>query len=189
VNKLKEIYKKLLNEVNIIQSKNISHGLEHTQRVFKMCKILGEQLDVDMDVLLSAAILHDVSREQSNHAFIGSMKAKEILKKYDFDEDQIERIAQVINTHSFSSGNSPNSLEGKILSDADKLDALGSVGIYRAATYSQEYGRSIDDFIKHFYDKLLNLDKLLYTEQAKKIGKKRKDIMMQFLEQIKEELN
>lgn len=141
-----------------------------------------------MNILLPAAILHDIAREEENHALIGSEKAKEYLIKHNFTEDEILAISEAIRTHSFSSGAKPTSLESQILSDADKLDAMGSIGIFRAATYSQENNKTIKEFIDHFYEKLLNLDELLYTEKAKSLGKKRKEVMILFLKQLNAEL-
>jgi uncharacterized protein len=187
--KLKETYEELFKEIKFEENKNSSHDFEHMLRVYNMCKLFGETLRADMNVLLPAAILHDVARDEKNHAKESAVKAKGILLKYNFREETIERITEAISTHSYSSGVLPKTLEGKILSDADKLDALGSIGIFRAATYSQEVGRSLNDFINHFYDKLLKLDELLYTEKAKEIGKKRKDFMVLFLNQLKDELN
>lgn len=178
-----------MKEIEKTQSNNNTHGFEHTLRVYNFCKKIGEYYNANMNILLPAAILHDIAREEKNHSLVGAEKAKEVLNKYDFNEDDIQAISEAIRCHSFSSGYKPNTIEGKILSDADKLDAMGAIGVFRAATYSQETNRSINEFIDHFYDKLLNLDDLLYTEIAKELGNKRKEFMILFLQQYKNELN
>jgi uncharacterized protein len=154
-----------------------SHGFEHTERVYNLCVHLGKLLNADQSILLPAAILHDVCRGEENHAEAGAVTAALILRKL------------VIISHSFSTGETPKSLEAKILSDADKLDALGALGIYRTAAYSGEYPRPITDYIGHFHNKLMKLDSLLNTSEAKKIAIERKKFMMLYLTQLNHELN
>ena len=78
-------------------------------------------------------------------------------------------------------------MEARILSDADKLDAMGAIGIYRAAQYGVEHERPEKEFINHFHEKLLTLKDLLYTDEAKKLAEKRHAFMLQYLEQIDKE--
>jgi uncharacterized protein len=165
-----------------------SHGFEHTERVYNLCLHLGKALNADQTILLPAAILHDVCRGEENHAEAGAATAALTLRKFGFDENKIQRIQKVIISHSFSSGETPESLEAKILSDADKLDALGALGIYRTAAYSGEYPRPITDYITHFHKKLMKLDSLLHTSEAKKIATERKNFMMLYLTQLNREL-
>jgi uncharacterized protein len=165
-----------------------SHGFEHTERVYNLCLHLGKVLNADQTILLPAAILHDICRGEENHAKAGAVIAAPILRIFGFDEDKIQRIQKVIISHSFSAGQTPESLEAKILSDADKLDALGALGIYRTAAYSGEYPRPISDYISHFHNKLMKLDKLLNTPEAKKIAIERKMFMTLYLTQLNREL-
>ena len=142
----------------------------------------------NLSILLPAALLHDIAREEENHAEAGAVKAKSILRRYCYSEDNVSRITMVISTHSFSRKKPPDTLEGKILSDADKIDALGAVGIYRTATFSREHERPIEDFVAHFYEKLLNLEDLLFTEEAKRMAAGRTQYMRNFLNQLDLEL-
>ena len=163
-----------------------SHGYEHTERVTKTCQVIGEKLDADLEVLIPAAILHDIAREHSNHAQKGAEMAKEILEKQGYSK--IPKIVHAIAVHSFSAGGEAKTLEAQILSDVDKLDALGATGIYRAAQYSAEHERPLDEFIGHFYEKLLTLRDLLYTDEARRIAEERHQYMEKYLEQLDKEI-
>lgn len=166
-----------------------THGFEHTKRVFDLCKSLGEGSGADMSVLLPAALLHDIARGEPNHAIVGADKASTILNELKFDPTKVESICDAISTHSFSGGKRPQRLEGKILSDADKLDAMGAIGIYRAAMYSGELLRSQEDFIAHFHDKLLTLRNLMFTDTAKVLAEKKHQYMIKYLEELDKELS
>jgi uncharacterized protein len=165
-----------------------THGFEHVERVYDTCLHIGKIEKADLDVLLPAALLHDIAREEENHAQVGAEKAKPILRKYGQSEKTIEEIATAIASHSFSGKKPPKTLEAKILSDADKLDALGAIGIYRTAVYSGEHARPVDDFVAHFHDKLLKLEGLLFTDEAKRMAHNRTQYMTDFVERLQGEL-
>ena len=167
---------------------NGCHGFEHTERVIGLCMVLGERLGADMSVLIPAAILHDVGRGDDNHAEKGAEKARLILTEHGVPENRVARIVEAIRVHSFSEGLEASSLEAQILSDADKLDAMGAVGVYRAAQYSGEHDRSQEDYIGHFHEKLLTLKGLLYTDEAKKLAENRHRFMESYLEKFMKEL-
>ena len=163
-----------------------SHGYEHTERVIQTCKVIGEALDADMDILIPAAILHDIGRGNDNHAHHGAEIARKILKEQGYLK--INEIVHAIEVHSFSAGGEAKTLEAQILSDVDKLDALGATGIYRAAQYGTEHDRPIEDFITHFHEKLLTLKNLLYTDMAREIAENRHKYMEKYLIQLDKEL-
>lgn len=165
-----------------------THGFEHVDRVFDTCLHIGLAERADLDVLLPAALLHDIAREEEGHAQAGAEKAKPILRRYGQPEETIEKIAAAISSHSFSGKRPPETLEAKILSDADKLDALGAVGVYRTAEYSGEHERPIEDFVAHFHEKLLKLESLLFTDEAKRMARGRTQYMKDFLAQLEKEL-
>jgi uncharacterized protein len=165
-----------------------THGYEHVDRVYNTCLHIGKIEGADMKILLPAALLHDVAREEQNHAEAGAEKAKSILKRYGYTSDEIEKIANAISTHSFSGKKLPVTLEGKILSDADKLDALGALGVYRTAVYSGEHARPIEDFIAHFHDKLLRLEGLMFTAEARRMAKDRTEYLSEFVNRLGREL-
>lgn len=164
-----------------------THGFEHTLRVYNVCRKIGVSTGANLSILLSAALLHDIVRQENDHEYASSMKAREILESLDYPREYIEAVAEAINSHSFSKGLIPDSLEAKILSDVDKLDAIGAIGVYRAAMYGGEKGRSIEDFVAHFHEKLLKLKDMLYTEEAKHMAETRHRFMLDFLEQLRYE--
>lgn len=106
-----------------------------------------------------------------------------------YSRDFIERVCHCIEAHSFSSGIVPKTLEAKILSDADKLDAIGHIGIARVFMYSGEKGRDIESALRHFEEKLLRLKDLLYTETARKIAEKRHRVLEEYYSGIIREIN
>jgi len=167
-----------------------SHGIEHTRRVYKICLLLGNRLGANLEVLLPAAILHDIGRrrEVANHTDESARLSEKMLGELTFEEQRIKRITEAIRAHSFSGDQRPDSLEAEILSDADKLDGLGAMGVYRAAAYASEEDRNIGDFINHFHEKLLKLPGLLYTEPAREMALQRKEFMVRYLKQIDREL-
>ncbi len=167
-----------------------SHGWEHVVRVFELADRIGRKEKADMEILLVAAILHDVGRmiSEEKHALASAKLSRDLLKDLGFEEKKIEKIVHCILAHSFSSGILPETLEAKILSDADKLDAIGAIGVARVFMYSGEKGRSIEDSIKHFKEKILKLKEMLYTKEAKRIGEGRDKFVREFLERLEREL-
>lgn len=166
-----------------------SHDAEHVKRVVKLAKYIAEREGANLDIVLTAAQLHDIVRDTENHAVDSAKKARKILKKMGKEDEFIAAVTHAIESHSFSSGIKPKTLEAKVLSDADKLDAIGAIGVARAFLYSGERGRSIEDTLKHFEEKLLRLKDLLYTETARKIAEERHKFLRIFYQQIKKELD
>lgn len=164
------------------------HSFEHVERVYTICLFLGMKYCADLSILLPAAILHDVGRRYEKHAEESGRIALGILKELGFDEEKQHLIVNTILAHSFTGNRIPDTLESKILSDADKLDAMGAIGIYRASMYSYENKRPMEDFINHFYEKLLKLKNLMYTSEGKKLAEFRLKFMLQFLDEVKKEI-
>lgn len=164
------------------------HGYEHTERVVELCRVIGSELGADMEVLIPAAILHDIGRPLDNHAKESAVQSKEILENKGLNPRVINEIIHAIEIHSFSGGGEARTLEAKILSDADKLDAIGAIGVYRAAQFGVEHSRPFNDFIEHFHEKLLKLSGLLYTEKAREMAEKRHEFLQLYLEQVDKEL-
>ena len=170
------------------QEPNGCHGYDHTERVIQLCEVIGIEYNADMAVLIPAAILHDIGRPNDDHASHSALQVRKILMDRVWDLAFIEGIIHAVEVHSFSAGGEAKTLEAQILSDADKLDALGAVGVYRVAQYGVEHGRPIEDFISHFHEKLLKLKDMLYTDMAKEMAEKRHEFMLSYLEQIGKEL-
>lgn len=170
------------------QNMNGCHGYEHTERVIDLCRRLGESMGADMEILMPAAILHDIAREESDHAERGAVEAAKMLEEAGYSREKIPLIYDAIRVHSFSCGKKASTLEAMILSDADKLDAIGAMGVYRAAMYSGELKRPQEDFVAHFHEKLLTLKDLLYTEEARRLAEGRHRYMQAYLEEFVREL-
>jgi len=166
-----------------------THGLEHTMRVYETCKTLGESLGANLSILLPAVLLHDVVRGGEDHALASSVEAKGILDGLGYSHAAIDEISKVISAHSFSAGRTPESLEAEILSDADKLDAMGALGVYRAAMFSAERERPLEDYVAHFTEKLLTLRGMMFTDAARKLAEPRHRFLLEFLEQIQGEMS
>ncbi len=165
-----------------------AHDDKHVERVIRIARFIAEREGANVEVVVTAAKLHDIVRDAENHAVESAKVARRILVEDGRDEEFIEAVVHAIEAHSFSSGVEPKTLEAKVLSDADKLDAMGAIGVARAFLYSGEKGRSIEDTLKHFEDKLLRLKDMLYTETARKMAVERHEFLVKFYEEIKKEL-
>ena len=129
-----------------------AHDLEHIIRVYKMSLLLAERYpDIDIDVLKTAALLHDIARvieDNDNtgvidHAVLGAEMSEKILTKLGYDKDKIKKILHCIVAHRFRSDHRPHSREAQILFDADKLDVMGAVGLARSYMIAGKYGERI----------------------------------------------
>ncbi len=201
------------------------HDISHSIRVYSMCLYLAQsEPDVDLDVLRTSALLHDIAKTREDkkglsvgHALIGAAVSEKILRELEYPEEKIEHIKHCISAHSFGGKTEARTKEAKILSDADKLDLLGAIGIARAFTaggqlsqkiYSdtpvKEYlkenlvdGKSdarIMDSAKHtanleFETKIKHIPDKLYTQQARKIARQRLEFMKQFFDRLKREID
>ncbi len=199
------------NEVKKRMENDSAHDYEHTMRVYKNAQQICKKEKANETLVLSAALLHDIvsyskSNKRSKLSSIDSAKkSKNILEKFNFSKKDITIISDAIRDHSFSQNKIPKTLEGKILQDADRLDALGAIGIARVFTTGGSLKRpfyNIDDpfckqripddktwTIDHFYQKLLKLESLMNTKSGKAEAKKRTKILKEFLNQLKQEIS
>ena len=165
------------------------NSYEHTMRVYRWAIRLQTKLGGDLDVIVLAALLHDVD---DHKLFIteNNMNARTFLQSQNIESDVVEFICEVINGVSFSKnrGKQPESIEGKIVQDADRLDAIGAIGIARAFAFGGKKGRSLESSLQHFNEKLLLLKDEMNTDEAKKIAEVRHIYMQGFLAEIREEM-
>lgn len=169
-----------------------AHGFDHTGRVVRLCEQLGAREGADMAVLIPAALFHDIARpleEETGvpHEEEGARIAAAYLRSVRCPEDRIAGIVHAIRAHRYSTGIDPATLEARVLSDADNLDAMGAVGIARTFIRAGEHGGGIADATAHFHDKLLNLRDLMYTKTAREIAAKRHALLVAFLAALEEE--
>ena len=200
----------LKNEVKKRMDNDSAHDFEHTMRVYKNAQKICKKEKVNENLVLSAALLHDIvsypkSDKRSKISSIeSSKKSKKILEKFNFSKEEIGIISDAIRDHSFSQNKIPKTLEGKILQDADRLDALGAIGIARVFATGGLLERpfyNIDDpfckrripddkiwTVDHFFAKLLKLESLMNTKSGKVEAKKRTRIIKEFLNHLKQDI-
>ncbi|MDD3977996.1 MAG: HD domain-containing protein, partial [Methanomicrobium sp.] len=121
------------------------------------------------------------------HEEEGARIAEEYLRTSGFDEPCISAIVHSIRSHRYSTGEKPKTLEAKVLSDADKLDAMGAIGIARTFMQAGEHGDGINDAISHLHEKLLKLNELMYTNAAKELAKERHELLKNFADELEDE--
>lgn len=174
--------------------KNDIHGFKHVERVLKLSLEIGTALNANLPVIKIAALLHDVGRslikedEVKNHAEISAEIAENFIIENNFNitMEDVENILHCIRVHSFSNNLKPITLEAKILSDADKLDALGAIGLYRTIGFTILRNGSLVDVIEHLESKILKLKNRLYLDISKDIASSREKIIIDFYNKIKE---
>lgn len=170
------------------------HGYPHVERVLRLAFRIAEKYknEIDLQILKLSILLHDIGRteekEERHHAILSAEIAKHILSKYNLSKNIIDKVVEAILSHSFSLKYKPKSLESKILSDADKLDALGAVGVFRVFMESAYHKRTLEEALNHFYEKLLKLKDMMWTMEAKKIAEERHKFMVEFLSKLKREI-
>ncbi len=125
------------------------HGFDHVERVMRMCRYIGKKERADIDVLKFAALLHDIDRKKEDEGLIechaeGSAEtATDMLSFQGLGIEFTTKVTSCIRTHRFRKNEKPESLEAKILADADRLDAMGAVGIGRAFLFGGEHGQRL----------------------------------------------
>ena len=187
-----------------------AHDFDHVMRVYKNAQTICKKEKANEKLVLSSVLLHDIvsypkSDKRSKLSSVRSAeKSKKILQKFDFTKQEIQIIFDAIRDHSFSQNKIPKTIEGKILQDADRLDALGAIGIARVfavgGSEKRPFYNTEDPFCKqripddkiwtldHFYRKLLKLESLMNTKSGKIEAKKRTKILKNFLNQLKNEI-
>lgn len=164
------------------------HDYDHSVRVYQNAKKLICAYDCDREVVLLAALLHDADDRKLFNTE-GYANARRFLESQGVDDEKTEAIIKVIDGVSFSKNKNktPDTIEGKIVQDADRLDAMGAIGIARTFAYGGKNGRTLASSIQHFYDKLLLLFDGLNTERAKEISKERHEFLLAFLDEYNRE--
>ncbi len=195
----------------LLEGRDPAHDFYHIKRVYKNAKIIGRHERPNMDILLPAVLLHDLvmhpkgSAKSSKSADESADLAEEILQSYGYPQDEITQICYCIKMHSYSKKFVPASIEGKILQDADRLDALGAIGIARTFSVGGSENRKLynanDPFYKtvrevddiqwtldHFQTKLLKLEYSMHTKMGKKMAQERTSFMLLFIRQLQKEI-
>ena len=175
----------------LFQGNGDGHDLAHSLRVYHNAMMIAEmEGQGEEEVIALSALLHDCDDHKLFHTE-NNANARCFLQQEGLSEERIEEICKNINSVSFSKnrGKVPETIEGKIVQDADRLEAIGAVGIARCFQFGGSHGRSLENSIEHFYDKLLLVSKELNTPSAKKMAEKRDKLMEDFLKEWGEEMN
>ena len=175
---------------DIFMGNSGGHDINHTMRVYSNAlDIANYYKEADLYLVSLGALLHDVD-DHKLFATENNKNAREFLKKNNVDEITMEKVIQIVNEVSFSENKDkkPSSLEGMIVQDADRLDAMGAIGIARTFAYGGEHARPMESSVQHFYDKLLLLKDNMNTEAAKNIAVARHQILIDFLRELKNEM-
>ena len=190
------------------------HDWFHIERVWKNAKLIAAKEHCDIEVVQLAALLHDIadSKFHGGNEEIGPTMAREFLENAGLKPQKVDHIVAIVENVSFKGGHntrSHSSIELDIVQDADRLDAIGAIGIARTFNYGgfknramydpsiapnlnmtkEEYKKSTAPTINHFYEKLLLLKDLMNTESGKRIAEQRHQYMEGFLNQFYNEWN
>ena len=163
------------------------HGADHTFRVYDNAMLLADkQPECDREVVALSALLHDVDDHKLFNTE-NNANARHFLEEHGISKDKTDEICSTINMVSFSKnrGKKPDTIEGKIVQDADRLDAIGAIGIARTFAFGGERGRPLDDSIRHFHDKLLLLKDEMNTDLGRKLADNRHAFLVAFLEEYR----
>ncbi|WP_229628000.1 HD domain-containing protein [Vibrio parahaemolyticus] len=187
-----------------------AHDIEHVKRVVKTAKQLCDEENADIAIVLPAAYLHDCFTYPKDHpnrkqsSAIAAKKAIAYLESIQYPQHYHDAIAHAIEAHSFSANIRPNTLEAQIVQDADRLDALGAIGVTRCIQVSTHFNAQLyndnDMFAKerelndkqftvdHFQTKLFKIVDTMNTESAKLEANKRQAFMQTYLKQLHDEV-
>lgn len=187
-----------------------SHDWEHTKRVYNMAMHLCDVEKANKEIVAAAALLHDIGRSEQDrtkghiaHEVLGCTMARPILQRYGYSEDYISQILHCIKSHRFRKGPSPKTIEAKVLFDADKLDAIGAIGIGRAFVFAGESGAAVhipglnleetisysreDTAYREFMVKLIHVKGRMYTDEGRRLATARHSFMVEFFARLDNE--
>ena len=186
------------------------HDLAHVQRVVTAAKLLAEKEQADLQVVVAAAWLHDCvavaknSPLRSQASKMAADKAIEYLASIDFTNEKLSAVHHAIVAHSYSANVEAETLEAKIVQDADRLDSLGAIGIARCFTVGGAMHRSVynvddpfcenrdpDDYsytVDHFYNKLFKLPEVMHTYAGRQEAESRVLFMKEFMKELDREV-
>ncbi|WP_285425556.1 MULTISPECIES: HD domain-containing protein [unclassified Pseudomonas] len=187
-----------------------SHDVSHLHRVWSNVCAIRDKEGGDPQLLLAATLLHDCVAIEKNSPFrssasrLAAAKATELLSQMGWDEERTQAVAHAIESHSYSANITPHTLEAKILQDADRLDAIGMIGVARLFYVSGRMGshlydpsdpqaerRALDDkrfAVDHFKTKIFTLAEGFQTTTGKRMARIRHDRAQRFLQELMEEI-
>ena len=166
------------------------HSYEHVSRVFKVATFLAQKEKANLELVQIGSLLHDIGRAVSEpHNETGAKLANRILKEIECSQEKIEKIVKIILRHTLHLTNKLETLEEKIVWDADKVDLLGVIGITRAFHWGGTTNIPFQTVVKTCFERLEPIYHLLNTQTAKKISKRRHAEMETLLLVLDKELS
>ncbi|WP_246146850.1 HD domain-containing protein [Rubripirellula lacrimiformis] len=171
------------------------HGVDHVLRVLASARAIHQVVKCDLLIVELAALLHDIGDAKFHDGIERSAEfSRQILGELGADAATIDHVAHIVDNISFRKGESakPLSLEGQVVQDADRLDALGAIGIVRTIEYGAAFGQpfyvadadTAKTGVGHFHDKLFKLKSLMNTDAARQMAVEREQFMRRFLDQF-----
>jgi uncharacterized protein len=195
-----------------LEGESSGHDWWHIDRVWRLARRIGRNYNVNMVVIELAALLHDIAdwKFYGGDEEIGPRTARSILEKHDVPDRVIDAVTGIIREISFKGADLtsvPSTLEGQIVQDADRLDAIGAIGVARAFAYGGHVGNTMHDpataraihankeayisnrstTINHFHEKLLLLNARMNTPEARAIAHGRHEFLRDYLERFGKE--
>ncbi len=184
---------------HLYQGEDAAHAFDHVLRVYHLAERIGRAEGADLRVLLTAALLHDVAREGDEHHLRGAARARDLLAGE--DPAFVDAVAHCIEAHRFRRGPAPRSLEARILQDADKLDAIGAIGIARTFAHAGHHGHRLwasleevassprpggkeDTAVHEYWYKLRHLAGQMHTATARALAAERHAFMEAFFQRL-----
>mgnify|MGYP001812438862 CR=1 FL=1 len=193
---------------NLYSGADAVHDFDHVLRVLALAERLAEMEGADLEIVRAAALLHDVARgsergPDGDHALAGADMARQMLAAQ--PSDKVEAVAHAIAAHRFRTGPAPESKEAQVLHDADKLDAIGAIGVARAFAYGGQHSQRLwgevpTDYaeseasrhqhtpVHEYHLKLVRIKDRLLTESARRLAERRHAFMVAFYERLEREV-
>ena len=189
------------------------HGFGHIERVYRLCEQIGQAEGADLEILLTAALLHDAQGShpdegaRNDHHLRSAKFAGKLLAEMGWEESRIHAVQECIIAHRYRKEDVPKSLEAKVLFDADKLDVVGAIGVVRALAYAfqvnvpafhepsrifldsceKEEGEPHSAYHEYLF-KLKKISSILLTPTARKIAESRQKFLNAFFEELAAEM-
>lgn len=169
------------------------HGIGHVERVLTLARAIQKVEGGNLTLVEALVWFHDIGRkyedaQQLHHAIISANMAHTFLESLQITTPTLDSICHGIKAHSFSIGGKPTTVEAQILSDADKIDAIGAVGIYRACVYQAGSHNGIQNVLAHIDEKLLKLKDLMFLATSKQLAQNRTKKLLEFKKSLLEEI-
>jgi uncharacterized protein len=187
-----------------------AHDFDHVLRVVTLADRIAQAEGADREVVQAAALLHDIGLDEgrAGHETSAAKRATEILREQGYAERFCDAVAHAIESHRFRSGPTPQTLEAKVLFDADKLDAIGAIGVARAFAFGAHRGQKLwgevppayvdqpagadpgqHTAVHEFHVKLSKIKDRMFTATGKQIAAERHAFMVRFYEQLDREIS